>query len=180
MTAILASVLIGAGIGAALGHTGQCSGGTCPLTANWRRGAIYGAVLGLAFGLSAGRGSRAYPAPKHVAAVDESRFEAEVLKSDAPVVVDFFATWCGPCKALAPTLDALAGEFAPRLKFVQVDVDKAPALAGRYGVQGVPTLMFFRDGAVVGFLSGNQRRDVLQARFEDLAARGPAPAAPTP
>ncbi len=85
----------------------------------------------------------------------ETNFETEVIQAAIPVVVDFYAPWCGPCKMLAPLLEQSAGEFAGRLKFAKANVDETPELAARFAVTGVPTLLLFRGGAaadrVVGF-----------------------------
>ncbi|MFM1813346.1 MAG: hypothetical protein RLZ98_41 [Pseudomonadota bacterium] len=80
--------------------------------------------------------------------VSEQNFEEEVLKSSEPVLVDFFAEWCGPCKAMAPALEQVASEMKGRLKVVKVDVDKSPEIAQRYRIQAMPTLMIFKDGEV--------------------------------
>ncbi len=81
--------------------------------------------------------------------VTSADFEKEVLKSDKPVLVDFFATWCGPCKNLAPILEKIAGEKADSLKIVKVDVDASPEIAEKYFVQSMPTMMIIRDGDVI-------------------------------
>lgn len=78
---------------------------------------------------------------------NDQNFEAEVLKSDVPVLVDFTATWCGPCKALAPIVDQLADELDGKVKVGKVDIDDSPVTAGKYGVRGVPTVMVFKAGA---------------------------------
>lgn len=91
---------------------------------------------------------------KNVLELDESNFEPEVLKAHVPVVVEFYAPWCGPCKMIAPLLEQLAVEFQGRIKFTKVNVDHAPGLAGRYEVSGVPTLAYFRDGQLVDRLVG--------------------------
>ncbi|HKQ60899.1 MAG TPA: thioredoxin [Candidatus Polarisedimenticolaceae bacterium] len=88
---------------------------------------------------------------------DDKSFEAEVLQAPGAVLVDFSATWCGPCKRLEPVVHEIAGEYDGRLKVVRVDVDRAPQTAARFGVLSVPTVMLFREGAVrdqvVGLLS---------------------------
>jgi thioredoxin 1 len=177
MTSLAIKLALGAGLGALLGYFGQCNSGTCPLTANWRRGAVYGAVLGLMFHLAPGGGS--YQPPKHVKAIAEADFEAEVIQTGKPVVVDFFATWCGPCKTLAPRLDALAVEYAGRIKFVAVNIDQAPSLAAKHKVEGVPTLLFFgTDGKIVNASVGLISMEALRAKLEDLATTtGNKPAA---
>lgn len=84
---------------------------------------------------------------KNVVVVDDASFEAEVLKADKPVLVDFGATWCGPCKALAPVVAGLADETVGKYKIVSVDIDDAPGVAQKYGIRGVPTLAVFRAGS---------------------------------
>ena len=81
-----------------------------------------------------------------IVAGNDNNFEAEVLRSSEPVLVDFSATWCGPCKKLEPIVHEIAGQYQGRLKVVTVDVDGAPGTAARFGVLSVPTLLLFRDG----------------------------------
>jgi thioredoxin 1 len=165
------SLLIGGGLGAALGYFGKCSSGTCPLTSTWWRGAIYGALLGLMYHFVSGRGGMAVvnESTPNVSRVQESQFEVEVVQSTLPVVVDFYAPWCGPCKILSPMLDELAGPLTNKVKFVKINVDEAPALAQRLEIQGVPTLVFFKDGKVLDSLVGLASRDTLKTRLESLA-----------
>lgn len=82
--------------------------------------------------------------------VTDKTFENEVLKSSEPVLVDFFAEWCGPCKAMAPALDQVAAEMKGKLKVVKVDVDQNPGITAKYAIRAMPTLMVFKDGKVVG------------------------------
>ena len=85
-------------------------------------------------------------ASQNVPVFNDLNFEQEALKSDKPVLVDFTATWCGPCKALAPIVDQLADEMLDSVKVGKLDVDESPITAGKYGVRGVPTVMVFKDG----------------------------------
>lgn len=81
--------------------------------------------------------------------VNDINFDSEVLKSSVPVLVDFSATWCGPCRAIAPLVDQLAGEYDGRVKVTTLDIDESPATAQKYGIRGVPTLLMIKDGEVV-------------------------------
>jgi thioredoxin 1 len=98
----------------------------------------------------------------NVHVITDSNFESEVLKSTTPVLVDFWATWCGPCKALGPKLEELSGSYTGKVKFVKVDVDQNPETASRFGISGIPTLILFKNGQMVDQLVGNQPKEVIE------------------
>jgi thioredoxin 1 len=98
-------------------------------------------------------------------ASDET-FDAEVLKHQGTVLVDFWAEWCGPCKALGPVLDGLASEYQNKLKVVKVNVDESPNAPQQYKVRGIPTMIIFKNGQMVDQLVGNQPRDAIKGVIE--------------
>ena len=101
--------------------------------------------------------------------VSDASFEQEVLKSDAPVLVDYWAEWCGPCKMIAPILDEVARDYGEKIRVVKVNVDENQSIPARYGIRGIPTLMLFRNGAVVetkvGALSKSQLTQFLDSHL---------------
>ena len=100
-------------------------------------------------------------ASKNVQTFNEMNFESEVLKSDVPVLVDFTATWCGPCKALAPIVDKVADEFQGKVKVGKLDIDEAPGIATKYGIRSVPTVLVFKNGEKTAQNVGLTTRDKL-------------------
>jgi thioredoxin 1 len=100
----------------------------------------------------------------------DSNFDTEVLQSGEPVLVDFWAPWCGPCRAIAPVIEQLATEYQGSVKFGKLNIDDSPSAAGNYGVSSIPTLMIFKGGEVVDRLVGVQPKGRLQAALD--AARG--------
>ncbi len=98
--------------------------------------------------------------------VTDSTFETLVLKSDTPALVDFWASWCAPCRAIAPIVDEMATQFNGRVRVAKMNVDDNPATPGRYGVRGIPTLILFKDGKVVDQLVGavpkNQIKELIE------------------
>jgi thioredoxin 1 len=101
--------------------------------------------------------------------INEANFESEVLQSDQPVLVDFWAEWCGPCKMLAPVLNEIATELAGRVKVAKVDVDANPALAARYGIQSIPTLLYIAGGEVRDKSVGAVGKRIILGKLEKLA-----------
>jgi thioredoxin 1 len=96
--------------------------------------------------------------------VTDQNFEAEILNSDKPVIVDFWAEWCAPCKQIAPTLKELADEYGDRVKVVKMDIDSNPKTPGDYGIRAIPTILSFKDGKVVDQLQGARpKRDFEEA-----------------
>ncbi len=102
--------------------------------------------------------------------VSDATFDQEVLKSEQPVLVDFWATWCGPCKSIAPTVDAVAANFAGRLKVAKVNVDQNGATPSRFGIRGIPALLFFKGGKVVDQVVGFVGQDVIEEKVNRLLA----------
>ena len=101
-----------------------------------------------------------------VAEVTDATFEQSVLKSEQPVMVDFWATWCGPCKALAPVVDEVAQVYNGRAKVYKMDVDRNNATPMRYGVRGIPTLLIFKDGKVQEQIVGYVPKDTIQKALD--------------
>ena len=99
-------------------------------------------------------------------AVTSANFATEVLQSPLPVLVDFWAAWCGPCRAVAPTVEALASEYAGKLKVVKLDVDEAGDVAGQFGVQSIPTLILFKGGQPVERLVGNVPKPAIVSKIQ--------------
>ncbi len=102
--------------------------------------------------------------------VTDDTFEAEVIQSDTPVVVDFWATWCGPCKMIAPILEELATEYGDKVKIAKVDVDSNNQIAGKYSIMSIPSLVFFRNGEEVDRVIGALPKAQLTARIDKAFA----------
>lgn len=100
---------------------------------------------------------------EHITAVTDQNFEEEVINSDKPVLVDYWAEWCGPCKAIAPVLDDIAPEYADKVKITKMNIDENPSTPTKYGIRSIPTLLLFKDGAVVSEHSGSLSKTDLKA-----------------
>ena len=102
--------------------------------------------------------------------VSDATFDQEVLRSEQPVLVDFWAVWCGPCKAIAPIVDSLAATYAGKLKVAKVNVDDNGATPSRYGIRGIPTLLFFKGGKVADQVVGYVPQNVIEEKVQRLLA----------
>ena len=111
----------------------------------------------------------------HVIEASDGNFDQEVLQTAGPVLVDFWAEWCGPCRRLAPTIETVAEEYTTNARVVKLNVDAGPVTAKRYGIQGIPTLILFRDGAEKERIVGAATKEAIAALIDrhsgDLAAR---------
>jgi len=163
MIQLVLGLVIGGALGALLGHFGKCSTGTCPLTANPLRGAIYGMIMGAVFSLTVPMSKHGADAslPPGTAQAAETEsvvgssihhvtstadFEDQVLQAELPVLVDFYSDSCPPCRMLGPTIEKLATSYAGRALVYKVNVDRLPNLARRYGISGIPAVLFFVHG----------------------------------
>ena len=102
--------------------------------------------------------------------VSDATFDQEVLQSEKPVLVDFWAVWCGPCKAIAPVVESVATSYADKLKVAKVNVDQNGATPSRYGIRGIPTLLFFKGGKVADQIVGYAPQNVIEEKVQRLLA----------
>jgi thioredoxin 1 len=109
-------------------------------------------------------------AAPNIVTLTKENFSAEVVKAAAPVLVDFWAEWCGPCKMIGPVLDELAEEYEGRVKIGKVNIDEQPELATQYGVRAIPTLLLFHQGQVADQMVGLRSKRDLKASFDRVAA----------
>ena len=107
--------------------------------------------------------------PNNIVHVSDASFEQEVINSDVPVLIDYWAEWCGPCKMIAPIIDELATEYGGKIKIAKFNIDENPETPPKYGIRGIPTLMLFKDGNVeatkVGAVSKSQLADFIESNI---------------
>jgi len=108
------------------------------------------------------------PMGENVIEIEDSAFETEILQADKPALVDFWAPWCGPCKAIGPVIKDLAGEFGEKIKFAKCNVDDDPVTPGKFGIKAIPTLIFFKDGKVVEQITGMVAKSKLEEALNKL------------
>jgi len=105
---------------------------------------------------------------QNIIELEDDSFEEKVLKSNKPVMVDFWAPWCGPCKAIAPTVDALEKEYGDKMTFAKVNVDENPLTPSKYGVQAIPTLIFFKNGEIADQITGMVGKEKLEETIKGV------------
>ena len=105
---------------------------------------------------------------KGIMEISDSSFDSEILKSDKPVVVDFWAPWCGPCKAIGPLIEDLAGTYGDQVKFTKCNVDDNPVTPGKFGIKAIPTLIFFKEGKVVDQITGMVAKTKLEDTLKNI------------
>ncbi len=108
---------------------------------------------------------------QHTTPVTDSSFQGDVLNSNTLVLVDFWAEWCGPCRALGPKLEEIAQEMGPQVKIVKMNVDENPKTPGQFGIRGIPAMLLFKGGNKVGELVGNHPKESISQFLKDHAAK---------
>jgi thioredoxin len=105
---------------------------------------------------------------KGIVDIDDSSFDTEIIQSDKPAVVDFWAPWCGPCKAIGPVIEELAKNYGEQIKFTKCNVDDNPITPGKFGIKAIPTLIFFKEGKVVDQITGMVAKSKLEETIKSI------------
>jgi thioredoxin 1 len=105
---------------------------------------------------------------KGIMDIDDRNFDSEIIQSDKPAVVDFWAPWCGPCKAIGPVIEELADTYGENIKFTKCNVDENPATPAKFGIKAIPTLIFFKDGKVVDQITGMVAKSKLEDTIKSI------------
>ena len=105
---------------------------------------------------------------KGIVDIDDGSFDTEIIKSDKPAVVDFWAPWCGPCKAIGPVIEELAKTYGEQIKFTKCNVDDNPVTPGKFGIKAIPTLIFFKEGKVVDQITGMVAKSKLEETIKSI------------
>ena len=105
---------------------------------------------------------------KGIVDIDDSSFDTEIIQSDKPAVVDFWAPWCGPCKAIGPVIEELAKTYGEQIKFTKCNVDDNPVTPGKFGIKAIPTLIFFKEGKVVDQITGMVAKSKLEDTIKSI------------
>lgn len=167
---LLLFLLGGAIFGALMGCYGKCSSGACPLTANPFRGAIWGALIGLMLGFSFTQNGTVVSAADSQNIVeirDIKDFDAKIAENKV-VVADFYATWCPPCKELSPIFANLSNQYTQKALFLKIDIDKNKELAKKFNIEGIPCVVFFKDGKERSRLMGLRTDKEYKTNIEDI------------
>ena len=170
---ILLGVLIGGAIGAGLGYFGKCTSGSCPLTSNPYRGAIYGAVMGALLAsvfLQSPKETKESSNIIHISS--EADFKTRVLDTPGVCLVDLFSDRCPPCRVLAPIISSLADKYAGRVTVCKVDVDRVGIVAKKYGVRAIPTVLIINDDKEIKRLVGLQSETKYITLLDKLVDKG--------
>lgn len=100
--------------------------------------------------------------------LDNNNFQKEIIQSNVPALVDFWATWCGPCKMISPIIDEIAKEYDGKLKVSKINIDDSPELASQFGIMSIPTLLFFKDGEVIDQITGVVSKATLKEKIDEI------------
>lgn len=176
---ILAGLLIGAGIGAVVGYWGQCSTGTCPLTANPFRGAIYGAVLGGIIAVMSGTSKDFMKENSKTNSMENTKMQInigsetafeKIMQSKGVYLLDFYGEWCSPCKVLEPVIEAVAKKFEGKATVCKVNVRQLSNKAAEFKIEGIPTVVIIRDGREIERLVGLRKQEQYEQALDKALA----------